>query len=92
MPAPLLNNPQRVHRACIVARLSDLLPRLSLASLHQLEKIVESELSEKPCGDAAAFNLSIQELRLIRSFRSLPDSHRRESVVSSMEMFSQAYA
>lgn len=90
MPARALYSPGPASaRRAAIHRISEKLPRLSLSTLQAIERII---VRQGP--DAAAngpFNLSIQDLRLLQSFRGIPDDIRRKEVLDAMEAMCHAY-
>jgi hypothetical protein len=93
MAARVLNASRpRSGKQALLISLNDLLPLLPVSALQRLENAARAELSPATAAGAhASLNLSIQELRLVKSFRQLPEDQRRDSVLNAMELFSQAY-
>jgi hypothetical protein len=62
-----------------------------LAQLRSLSAVRRVRDDTSAIGHDRSLNLSIQEIRLITSFRGLPDDERRTSVLQALEAFSNAY-
>jgi hypothetical protein len=60
---------------------------LDLSALQAIERVVRGGGRSVP----RAFNLSIQDLRLLNSFRRIPDDIRREDVLDAMEKICHGY-
>jgi hypothetical protein len=90
MPARACHSPGPVSaRWAAISRISESLALLSLSRLQAIEEL--ARLGDADAAPGRAFQLSIQELRLLQSFRGIPDDTRREDVLDAMETICHAY-
>lgn len=93
MPAPSFTRGEEDCRTAIIQRLQALLPLKDMQTLRSVEGL----LRPGTCGTAPravpnCFTFTMQELRLVQAFRSLPADERRDSVLEAVELFASTYA
>lgn len=66
--------------------------RSSMPAMERVEGLATAEANHgSPTAPATSFNLTVQELALVNSFRKLPNDERRQGVLEAMEMLCHAY-
>ncbi len=80
-------------RTAVISRIHAILPRLPLSVLESIEDCLQAEQS---AGDAvcvsARFTLTVQEARLLETFRLLEGDEQRDSVLEALLMVNSTRA